>query len=71
MFSPLLGMFIACLPLIAIQLLLCFAETLSDEKHCRQNIQKCFLFLCLDCMLEHERVEVLYKDLVLFFVLCY
>ena len=46
--SPCLGILIACDPLIVKQLLTCLTKMLSDEKHCRQNIQKCFFSLCLD-----------------------
>ena len=38
----------ACLPLIVKQLLACFPKMLSDEKHCRQYMQKCFLSLFFD-----------------------
>ena len=44
-FSPCLGILIACAPLIVKQLLTWFAKILSDEKHCRQYMQKCFFFL--------------------------
>ena len=46
MFSPCLGILIASALLIVKQLLTWFAKTLSDEKHCRQYMQKRFLSLC-------------------------
>ena len=72
MFSPYLGILIACAPLIVKQLLTWFAKTLSDEKHCRQYIQKCFLSLCLFGDVNGEWLSIFItkhidSDAVLFF----